>query len=302
MTLSRPPRATPRAPTFEGRPLYDPSEPVYDQGLAFDVETLLDRRQILKLIGYGSLGAGLIALVGCAPAGSSAAAASGATAAGSASPISAASCAVIPEETAGPFPGDGSNGPDILAQSGVVRADIRSSFGTSTTVAAGVPLTIKLAIQDLAAGCTPLAGAAAYVWHCDQQGRYSMYSQGVTNENYLRGVQAAGVDGVVTFTSVFPACYSGRWPHIHFEVYPSLDTATDPTNKIATSQIALPEATCTEVYATDGYSQSVANMSRVSLQGDNVFGDDGGVNELGTVSGSVSSGLTVELAVPVKAG
>ena len=167
---------------------------------------------------------------------------------------------------------------------------------------AGVPLRIKLAIQDLAAGCTPLAGAAAYVWHCDQQGRYSMYSQGVTNENYLRGVQAAGVDGVVTFTSVFPACYSGRWPHIHFEVYPSLDTATDPTNKIATSQIALPEATCTEVYATDGYSQSVANMSRVSLQGDNVFGDDGGVNELGTVSGSVSSGLTVELAVPVKVG
>ena len=79
MTLSRPPSATPRAPTFEGRPLHDPSEPVYDQGLAFDVETLLDRRQILKLIGYGSLGAGLIALVGCAPAGSSAAA-SGATA------------------------------------------------------------------------------------------------------------------------------------------------------------------------------------------------------------------------------
>ena len=43
-------------------------------------------------------------------------------------------------------------------------------------------------------------------------------------------------------------------------------------------------------------------MSRVSLQSDNVFGDDGGVNELGTVSGSVSSGLTVELAVPVKVG
>ena len=35
----------------------------------------------------------------------------------------------IPEETAGPYPGDGSNGPDVLAESGVVRSDITSSFG-----------------------------------------------------------------------------------------------------------------------------------------------------------------------------
>jgi hypothetical protein len=55
------------------------------------------------------------------------------------------------------------------------------------------------------------------------------------------------------------------------------------------------------VYATDGYSQSVANMSRVSLASDGVFGDDGGAHQLGTVSGSVAGGLTVELAVPVKA-
>jgi protocatechuate 3,4-dioxygenase beta subunit len=300
---------------YEGRPLPHPDEPVYDQGLRFDVETLLNRRQILKLIGYGSLSAGLVAVVGCAPAGSSAstspsaftaasAAASGsaATAAtASTSAAAAADCDVIPEETAGPYPGDGSNGPDVLAQSGVVRADIRPSFGSSSTVATGVPLTIKLAIQDAAKNCAAIANAAVYLWHCDQQGRYSMYSQGVTNENYLRGVQAAGADGIVTFTSVFPACYSGRWPHIHFEVYSGLDEATDPANKIATSQIALPAAICNEVYGTAGYEQSVRNMSQVSLERDNVFGDDGGVNELGTMSGSVASGLTVTLAVPVRA-
>ena len=84
-----------------------------------------------------------------------------------------------------------------------------------------MPLTILLAIQDQAKGCTPIAGAAVYVWHCDQGGGYSMYSQGVQNENYLRGVQATDADGVATFTSIFPACYSGRWPHIHFEVYPA---------------------------------------------------------------------------------
>jgi len=301
-----PPTQNP-VPTYEGRPLADPTEPVYDQGLAFDVETLMDRRQVLKAIGYGGVAAGIFVVAGCtvastaspSPAGSTSAAA--ATPGAAAAATTAADCAVIPEETAGPFPGDGSNGPDVLAQSGVVRSDIRSSFGTSTNVAGGVPLTIKLAIQDMAKGCAPLASAAVYVWHCDREGRYSMYSQGVQVENYLRGVQAAGDDGVVTFSSVFPACYSGRWPHIHFEVYKSLADAADPRNKIATSQIALPEPSCQEVFATTGYEQSVTNLSRVSLASDNVFGDDGGVHELGTVTGSVSGGMTVELAVPVSA-
>ena len=148
-------------------------------------------------------------------------------------------------------------------------------------------------------GCTPLTGGAVYLWHCDREGRYSLYSNGVTGENYLRGVQAADADGVVTFDSIFPGCYSGRWPHVHFEVYRSLADAASQANKIATSQIALPEDTCTLVYATSGYEQSVTNLSRISLRTDNVFGDDGGVHQLGTITGSVDSGLSVELAVPV---
>ncbi len=123
--------------------------------------------------------------------------------------------------------------------------------------------------------------------------------QGATDQNYLRGVQAAGDDGVVTFQSIFPACYSGRWPHIHFEVYPGLTEATDDANVIATSQVALPEDACHLVYATAGYEQSVANLGQVSLATDNVFGDDGGARQIGTVSGSVDSGMTVELTVPV---
>jgi protocatechuate 3,4-dioxygenase beta subunit len=212
----------------------------------------------------------------------------------------AAECAVIPEETGGPFPGDGSNGPNVLAQSGIVRQDIRSSFGTSTTTANGVPLTINLTIQDAANGCVPMGGAAVYIWHCDQAGNYSLYSQAAANENYLRGVQAADGNGLVTFQSIFPACYQGRWPHIHFEVYADLEAATDEANKIATSQIALPKDACDTVYATDGYGQSVATLSQVSLERDNVFSDDGGVHELGTVTGSVADGLIVALTVPVK--
>jgi len=205
---------------------------------------------------------------------------------------------VIPEETAGPYPADGSNGPDVLSQSGIVRHDIRASFGDFVGAAEGVPLTINLVIKDASNDCAPVAGAAVYLWHCDRDGNYSLYT--VTDQNYLRGVRKAGSDGVVTFNSIFPGCYSGRWPHIHFEVYRTLSSATDDANKIATSQIALPEATCKAVYATDGYGQSVANLRQVSLQTDSVFGDDGGAHQLGTVSGRVGEGLAVALAVPVQ--
>ena len=294
-TTSRPADAP---PTFEGRPLPDPTEPAWDQGLAFDVQTVMDRRRVLKGIGLAGISLGIAA---CAPLAGSSASASAAVSSSSSAAAAAECTTEIPEETAGPYPGDGSNGPDVLSESGVVRKDITSSFGSSTTVATGIPLTIRFAVLDLANACEPYAGAAIYAWHCDQAGRYSMYTQGVENENYLRGVQAAGDDGIVEFTSVFPACYAGRWPHIHFELYPSLEAATNSANKIATSQIALPKDACDSVYATSGYEQSVSNMNGLSLERDNVFAEDGGATQLGAMSGSVVNGLVVELAVPVGA-
>src|SRR5829696_1431986 len=97
----------------------------------------------------------------------------------------------LPEETAGPYPGDGSNGPNLLNQSGIVRSDITTSFGSSTTKAQGVPLAISMTITDFSENNKPLAGGAVYIWHCDREGRYSLYTQGVTSENYLCGVQEA---------------------------------------------------------------------------------------------------------------
>jgi protocatechuate 3,4-dioxygenase beta subunit len=271
----------------------------HDLGLAHDLTTLFDRRRALKLLA----GAGLVTLVGCGSDAKGTAASTTSTEAGSGSSTSstaaAASCLTIPSETAGPYPGDGSNGPDVLTQSGIVRRDITKSFGTSTTVAGGVPLTINLVVQDTGKSCAALADAAVYLWHCDREGRYSLYSQGVTNENYLRGVQTTDGNGRLSFTSIFPACYDGRWPHIHFEVYPSLSEATKAGTPSATSQIALPEATCRTVYATDGYSASVSNLSRVSLSSDMVFRDDKGVRQIPTVTGNVAGGYSIELTVPV---
>lgn len=291
-------RAAARTACFEGRPLAKPEEEVFDQGLAFDLETMLDRRKLLKLAGYSGLSLGLLALLGCG--GSSEEAAPSSTGAGTtaaAAGTATGDCAAIPEETAGPYPGDGSNGPDVLSEAEVARSDIRSSFAGLSGTAEGIPLTINVAVQDASNSCAAFAGAAVYLWHCDRDGQYSLYT--ITDQNYLRGVQETGSDGVATFTSIFPACYSGHWPHVHFEVYPSLAAATDVANTIATSQIALPEDVCNAVYATDGYEQSVTNLQQVSLTSDNVFGEDGGAQQLGTVTGGIDGGYVVELAVPV---
>jgi protocatechuate 3,4-dioxygenase beta subunit len=204
----------------------------------------------------------------------------------------------IPEETAGPYPGDGSNGANVLDDAGVVRSDITTSFGSSTTRAEGVPLSIAMTVLNHDAADKPYAGAAVYLWHCDRAGQYSLYSSAVQNENYLRGVQEADASGTVRFASIFPACYAGRWPHVHFEVYPTLAKATSSANKIATSQMALPEDVCHAVYATSGYEQSVSNLRRLSLATDNVF-SDGYDLQLPRLTGSPTAGyqLTFSCAV-----
>jgi protocatechuate 3,4-dioxygenase beta subunit len=206
----------------------------------------------------------------------------------------------IPEETAGPYPGDGSNGVNVLSESGIVRGDITSSFGSASGVAEGVPVTVNLKVYDLnGADITPLSGAAVYLWHCDREGNYSLYSEAVVDENYLRGVQETDADGNLSFTTIFPACYSGRWPHMHFEVYESIDSATTYQNKLRTSQLAIPEATCKEVYGVvDGYESSVDTFNGVSLDTDGIF-SDGYSLQLATVTGSVDEGYTFSLNVPV---
>lgn len=283
---------------YEGRELPRQDDEVVDQGLGFDLQTLVNRRSVVSVMGLGAVSLGLAA---CAPNTDTSEASSSASATGSAS-ATADTIDVdseIPDETAGPYPGDGSNGADVLEQSGVVRSDIRSSFGGASGTAEGVPMTLELTIADMANGNKPMTGAAVYVWHCNRDGEYSMYSESIIDQNYLRGVQIVDDQGKVTFTSIFPACYSGRWPHIHFEVYPDQASITDSTNAISTSQVALPQDVCDTVYATTGYESSVTNLAQLTLDTDNVFGDDGGASQLATVNGSVSSGYTVALTAGV---
>jgi protocatechuate 3,4-dioxygenase beta subunit len=253
----------------------------HDKGLAFDLPKLISRRQVLGVLA-GSLTTAALAACG------------GGSSTSTSGTATATADGEIPEETAGPYPGDGSNGPNVLTESGVVRSDITKSFGDASGVAEGVPATIEMTLLDVAKGGSALAGAAVYVWHCDSAGRYSLYDEGIAEENYLRGVQESDASGKVTFQTIFPAAYAGRWPHIHFEVYESLDAATSGGTKLATSQIAIPQEICEQVYATAGYEQSVANLSQTSLDTDMVF-SDGYKSQLATTSGSVESGIAIKL-------
>ncbi|MFJ9391930.1 intradiol ring-cleavage dioxygenase [Nocardioides sp. NPDC101246] len=288
------PENTPEGPAYEGRLLARPEEEVVDQGAGFDISTLLTRRRVLGLVGVG-VGAAALAACGSTSSSSSGSTSSGSGAEGSTT--STTSDGEIPQETNGPYPADGTNGTNVLTESGIVRSDITSSLDGGTTVD-GVPLEFTFTVTDMANDNAAFEGVAVYLWQCDAQGQYSMYSEGVEDETYLRGVQVADANGQVTFKTIVPGCYSGRWTHMHFEVYPDADSATTGENAIATSQVAFPEDMLAPIYELDTYDGSADNMAQVSLDTDNVF-SDGYELEMGTFEGDAESGYTGSLAVAV---
>jgi protocatechuate 3,4-dioxygenase beta subunit len=285
------PEQTPGGPAYEGRLLARPDDEVVDQGAAFDARTLVSRRGVLSLLG---LGVGAVTLAACTA--NSTGTSSGAGSAAS----SGTSAGEIPEETNGPYPADGTNGVNILEESGIVRSDVTSSLDGGATVE-GAALSMTFTVTDMANDGAPFAGAAVYMWQCDAAGLYSMYSQGAEDETYLRGVQVADADGVVTFQSIVPGCYSGRWTHIHFEVYPDADSAVAVENVIATSQLAFPPEMLADVYALSAYAGSSENLAGVGTQitDDGIFGDGDSSLQIPTISGDAESGYVAALSVAV---
>ena len=189
------PENTSEGPAYEGRLLARPEEEVVDQGAGFDISTLLSRRRILGLVGVG-VGAAALAACGAGSSGSSST-----STGGSAANTSTTADGEIPQETNGPYPADGTNGTNVLTESGIVRSDITSSLDGGTTVE-GVPLEFTFTVTDMANDNVPFEGVAVYLWQCDAQGLYSMYSEGVEDETYLRGVQVADAKGQVTFKTI----------------------------------------------------------------------------------------------------
>ena len=253
----------------------------HDQGFAHDLTVMVGRRRLLALMG----GVGLVSLSGI--------------------PASALECIALPWETNGPYPADGTNTKDgqvvnALTEEGVIREDLRTSFGSLTPTADGLQLDMELTLLN-ADGCTPLAGYAIYVWHCDATGLYSLYD--TTDANYLRGVGVADAEGKVKFTTIFPGCYDGRWPHIHFEVFESVEAAVSGEASLLTAQIAMPEQESAALYAADSrYSNGTQNLGRITIASDNVFGDNTEAEiaqQLMVLTGDPQSGYKGTVAIPI---
>lgn len=244
-------------------------------GLRRDVSRLVDRRRALQWVG-GLTVAGVLAAC-------------------SSGDIDGATNGEIPDEAAGPFPANGTNGPNLLDEGGVVRSDITTSVGTLSGTAEGVAASITLTVVESATG-VPMPGTAVYLWHCTGDGRYSIYE--IEDQNYLRGVQVADDAGRLTFDTVFPGCYPGRWPHCHFEIYESVDVASTGSAAFKTSQLALPQTDCEIVYTDDRYGDSLSYLGELSLASDIVFAD-GWEDQLATVTGSIDDGYEIALLVRV---
>jgi hypothetical protein len=217
---------------------------IFDRGLQFDLSTLIARRRLLGLFaGAGPSPRRLVVRAGRR--------AESDAPARHARPTRFRECVSAPPATRLaryrrrpriPSRATAPTDPNVLTRSGIVRRDIRSSFGTSSTVAGGVPLTIELAVLDLADAC-----AAA-----DRRRRLlvALRPRGalldVLIRRHERDLPARSAGGRAALgrcrsRASSPAATPGRWPHIHFEVYRSLASATSAGNRIATSQIALPQ-------------------------------------------------------------
>lgn len=208
---------------------------------------------------------------------------------GTANEGSPGSCNVSPTETEGPFP--------TKSPSTLVASDITSDR-------TGVPFAIKITIQNTNNSCAALADAIVDIWHCDKDGNYSEYggtgmqSVNYTTVHFLRGRQVTNASGQVAFTSVFPGWYNGRSTHIHVHIY------NTSGKSLLITQIAFPEGSNSAVVqvnasSANGYTKGMSGYTYNA--NDNAFSDDATGSEIGTVSGSVSTGFELSHTINVLA-
>ncbi len=267
-----------------------------------DLPAMLARRKVL--LGLGSLGSlGLIGL--------------GLNASGligrknapmqTATAADGTSCVSDPFETEGPFPADGTNTKagklvNVLTKEGVIRPDLTTSFAGMKPVAAGLPLSLEIKLVNVSASCAPLAGYPLYLWHCDVKGNYSLYDQ--TDRNYLRGVGISDQNGLINFKTIFPGCYPGRWPHMHFEVFENATSAVSGSKALLTAQLAMPEKECHAAYqANQLYTDSIEHLKYTSLERDGIFNDNTKAQreqQTLTMQGDATTGYTANVTVGLK--
>ncbi|MFJ9739361.1 intradiol ring-cleavage dioxygenase [Streptomyces sp. NPDC101166] len=248
-------------------------------------DTTLTRRRALTVTG-GTVAAGGLAVAGyrtafadttgSASTSTSAAASTSNSAATSASSSSGSCMTLMSSVTQGPYYLDGA----------LVRKDI-------TEGKSGVPLTLRLTVVDATDGCTPVAGAAVEIWHCDAWGYYSGYTTAnpggsapaesedgstANDSTYLRGYQIANANGVVKFETIFPGWYTPRTCHIHLKVHTGgqKEDGTYEGGKVNhTGQLFFADDIAEQVFTLEPYSKHSGSYTRLA---DDMVYDGGGAS------------------------
>ena len=265
-----------------------------DQKTIDRLRTMPTRRTLIK----AGAGAAAVALTGAGVGAAKIAQAQESTPSATSSTLGTpTTCVLTPDLTEGPYYLD-----DML-----VRADI-------TEGKPGVPLTLRIAVQDITA-CGPIADAAVEIWHCDAQGYYS----GIVGENpggggeatgeenasttFLRGIQMTDAGGAVEFQSIYPGWYTSRTVHIHMKVHHGGAGADGETYEGGTTshtgQLFFADELSDEVFATEAYVRS-NEEGKLTNDEDNIFdehGDEPGF--LMETTGSVTDGLIGTIVIGV---
>lgn len=193
--------------------------------------------------------------------------------------IAQSECAVSPEETAGPYP---TKTPAQLYRENIIGNK------------AGIPLLINIIVEDVNNNCQPVEGVTVDLWHCDAKGNYSQYDGQLdgtfTNEDFLRGRQTTGTDGMASFISIFPGWYPGRAPHLHLEILSADDTS------LLITQTAFPEDVCNTVYATNEYNGNFDTPNAI----DREFGNSLNRNMVDSITGDTTNGYTLNKVIKVE--
>ena len=134
---------------------------------------------------------------------------------------------------------------------GPCYADVNQIRQDVTEEKVGLPMRLMFRLIE-ASTSLPLVGASVEIWHADTDGVYSGETPSeicngndpeISQEAFMRGIQYADEDGVVSFDTVYPGWYSGRAPHIHIRV--GLDDA-----ELLVTQIYFPDELSAFIYET----------------------------------------------------
>lgn len=167
------------------------------------------------------------------------------------------SCILTTRDIEGPFLIEDAEIPDDVS---LVRSDIRDGHP-------GCEFRLYFRLLDATKGCAPIAGAEAYIWHCDAAGLYSGFDgqdpsrpyTGSLNpapsnlERFCRGVQSSDSEGIIRFVTLYPGWYAGRPIHIHL-----MCRIPGATTRLITTQLYFDAALTRQVHESEPAYQARA--------------------------------------------